>query len=94
MADNFVIEPGDVVDVIIDEAEPIVTVEVTSPASLGVVTLLGPQGIPGTPGPAGPSYEGVAWWYGEGAPAGIVGSKPGDYYLDTSSGQIFVLGGE
>lgn len=59
----------------------------------------GPRGASGASGPAGPegppgpSYEGVAWWYGEGPPGAIVGAKPGDYYFNSSSGEIFVLGG-
>lgn len=54
-----------------------------------VVLVSGP---PGPVGPAGPSYEGVAWWTGEGEPSGIIGSKPGDYYINTLDGSIYKLG--
>lgn len=54
-----------------------------------VVIISGP---PGPVGPSGPSYEGVAWWTGEGEPVGIIGSKPGDYYINTLDGSIYKLG--
>lgn len=88
--DNFVINADDTVSVSFDDPAPYVNVTVAQPQAWGVVTIEGPQGATG---PSGPSYEGVAWWYGEGDPGTILGSKPGDYYLDTASGQIFVLGG-
>lgn len=88
--DNFVINSGDTVAVVVATPSPWVQVNVEPPATAAVVTVAGPQG---PQGPSGPSYEGVAWWYGEGDPGTILGSKPGDYYLDTVSGQIFVLGG-
>lgn len=90
MTDNFVINPGDTVQVVVATPSPWVQVNVTPPPTAAVVTVAGPQG---PAGPAGPTYEGVAWWYGQGAPVAIIGSKPGDYYLDTVSGEIFVLGG-
>lgn len=89
-ASNFVINPGDTVNVVVGTPSPWVQISVVPPPTAAVVTVAGPQG---PQGPSGPSYEGVAWWYGEGEPVGIVGSKPGDYYLDTVSGQIFILGG-
>lgn len=44
-------------------------------------------------GPAGPSggYTGTAWWYGEGVPGTIVGSKVGDFYLDTETGVVYEM---
>lgn len=89
-ADNFVIEPGATVAVVVGTPSPWVQVNVVPPPTSAVVTVAGPQG---PVGPAGPSYTGVAWWYGEGEPVGIIGSKPGDYYLRLDTGEIYVLGG-
>lgn len=44
--------------------------------------------IPGAPGPA---YEGTAWWYGEGPPGTVIGSKKDDYYMDTLTGVVYRL---
>ncbi|MFH5231874.1 hypothetical protein [Antrihabitans spumae] len=52
----------------------------------------GPQGPIGPAGPAGPAFDGTAWWSGEGAPTTVVGSKPGDYYIDTLTGTVYRLG--
>jgi hypothetical protein len=34
---------------------------------------------------------GAQWWNGSGAPGTISGSQTGDYYLDTASGDVYVL---
>jgi|SRR5215469_799026 len=34
---------------------------------------------------------GAQWWNGTGAPGTISGSRPGDYYLDTASGDVYTL---
>ena len=91
MTDNFVIQPGDTVAVVVATPSPWVQVSVVPPPTAAVVTVSGPQGPPGA---AGPSYDGVAWWYGVGPPVGIVGSKSGDFYFDTSDGTIYRLGGD
>lgn len=78
-ADNFVVSAANLV-------------EVESPSVIDVVVVQGAPGPPGTPGAPGPSYEGVAWWFGEGPPEGVIGSKPGDWYLNTVDGTIFRLG--
>ena len=88
--DNFVINPGDTVNVVVATPSPWVQVTVEPPPTAAVVTVVGPQG---PQGPSGPSYEGVAWWFGEGQPQTIVGSKPGDFFLSTDTGVIYVLGG-
>lgn len=62
---------------------------------IGLVIAQGPPGTPGPQGPQGPSgptYEGIAWWYGDGPPTTIVGSKPGDFYMDLDDGTIYKLG--
>ena len=46
----------------------------------------------GDPGPPGPAFVGTAWFFGDGPPDTIVGSKPGDRYLDTTTGTIYTLG--
>lgn len=89
-ADNFVIHPGDTVSVVVGTPSPWVQVSVVPPPTAAVVTVAGPQG---PAGPAGPTYEGVAWWFGEGEPGTIIGSKPGDFFLSTDTGLIYVLGG-
>lgn len=38
-----------------------------------------------------PAFEGVAWWYGEGPPDVVVGSKAGDLYMDLQTGMIYEL---
>ena len=92
-ASNFVINPGDVVAVQVATPSPWVQVTVVPPPTAAVVTVAGPQGASGASGAAGPSYEGVAWWFGEGEPGTIIGSKPGDFFLSTDTGLIYVLGG-
>jgi hypothetical protein len=52
----------------------------------GDVTISVPTG---GQGPAG--TPGTKWWNGVGAPGTIPGSNPGDYYLDTSNGNVYVL---
>lgn len=79
MADMFVIQPGSVVEVQVD------------PAVVDVVTVAGPKG---DTGPSGPSYDGVAWFFGEGPPGVIIGSKPLDRYMDVSDGTVYTLGGD
>lgn len=74
--------------VLADPFSQVVDVEVDEPA----VAALLVTGPPGPPGPAGPSFSGVAWWYGVGEPVTVIGSKPGDYYVDTESGTIYKLG--
>lgn len=75
------------------------SIQINSNETFGVVTVLGPQGPAGpqgpqgASGPPGPFYEGVAWFYGEGEPGTIVGSKPGDFFFSTDTGVIYVLGG-
>lgn len=89
-ADNFVINPGDTVNVVVGTPSPWVQVSVVPPPTAAVVTVAGPQG---PAGPSGPAYEGVAWFFGEGEPGTILGSKPGDFFLSTDTGVIYVLGG-
>ena len=78
------------VDVVVGDLTPYINVEVAQPSPWGVVTVAGPQGPAGAPGPA---YEGVAWWFGQGEPGTIIGSKPGDFFLSTDTGVVYVLGG-
>jgi hypothetical protein len=43
-------------------------------------------------GSGGPvSSGGTNWFFGNGAPVNVVGSKPGDMYLDSVSGTVFKL---
>ena len=57
---------------------------------------VGPTGAPGPQGPAGApgakGADGALWWNGVGPPTtSPVGSDIGDYYLDTSTGNVYVL---
>lgn len=47
MADSFVIDVDDIVNVVIGDTQPFVTVRVEQPTPFGYVTVLGPQGPPG-----------------------------------------------
>lgn len=84
----------------LDVSQPGVQVAVDAPA-VEVETSLPPVVVavaPGPPGPAGPQGvpgdggSGAAWFTGVGPPGTIVGSSPGDYYIDTSTGTIYRLG--
>ena len=48
-----------------------------------------PKGDAGTTGTAG--VNGAKWFNGTGAPGSVAGSAAGDYYLDTASGDVYVL---
>lgn len=61
------------------------------------LTLLGstpgPKGDKGDKGdPGEPGKNGSEWHFGEGPPGTLIGSKPGDVYLDTLTGIIYQLG--
>ena len=77
--------------------DPILIVS-TAPTPTIIVSdeeSVGPPGPPGPPGPIGPpgpgSGAGVKRWYGEGPPSVIIGASPGDEYVDTISGNLYVL---
>lgn len=92
MTDSFVIHPGDVVSVTVGDVQPFVSVQVADPSPWGVVTVEGPQGVPGPQGDPGPAFSTPAWWFDDGPPTTIVGSKPGDLYMDLLTGTIYKLG--
>lgn len=59
---------------------------------------VGPQGPAGAKGDTGDTGatgatgpRGATWYSGSGAPGSIVGSQPGDMYLDRDSGIVYVL---
>jgi len=92
MTASFVISEGDTVAVSYQSATW-VSVEVLNPPTVGVVQVQGPQGPVGASGAAGPAYSSPAWFFDEGPPGTIIGSKPGDLYLDLTDGTVYVLGG-
>lgn len=52
----------------------------------------GPAGQQGEPGPQGVAGErGSKWFIGEGAPGALQDTKPGDMYLDTTTGVVYQL---
>lgn len=64
----------------------------------GIQGKTGATGPAGAPGPAGPVGQtgadgprGATWFTGTGAPGAISGAKPGDMYLDTTTGTFYVL---
>lgn len=63
----------------------------TSVPVIPVQGIRGPAGPPGADGKPG-TFLGTAWWYGSGQPEMVIGSKPGDYYMDTQTGQVWILG--
>lgn len=85
---SVVVESGEI-DVVVED--PSVSVEVDE-AVVAALLVSGPAGPAGPQGPAGPAFDGTAWWYGNGAPAAVIGSKPGDYYMDLLTGNIYKLG--
>jgi hypothetical protein len=93
MTDSFVINPGDTVSVVVAQPSPWVQVNVIPPPTAAVVTVAGPQGPVGASGAPGPAYSSPAWFFDGGPPGTIIGSKPGDLYLDLQDGTVYVLGG-
>jgi hypothetical protein len=62
-------------------------------AGLGLGTGGGGGGV-GPPGPPGQDGKnGSEWYFGDGPPGTLIGSKPGDVYLDNLTGKIYKLGG-
>lgn len=58
----------------------------------GATGTAGATGATGTTGQAGPTGpRGATWHDGTGAPAGVAGSQPGDYYLDNATGDVYKL---
>lgn len=52
----------------------------------------GKEGPPGPPGEPGPASGGPVTWHGQGTPPDFLpGSKPGDAWLDTLTGDIYTL---
>lgn len=88
------------------DTEPVPVIELTAPRR-PKLTLAAPKPseqiatpVPGPPGPRGeqgaqgepgPAFSGVATWYGTGEPDVIVGAKPGDLYIDVSTGITYEL---
>lgn len=93
-------QPGDDVPfegVVVIEAPPIPTLLTPTPVSpdIAVVPYPGPPGPPGPAGPKGESgdaFQGVVWFDGHGEPGLILGSKPGDKYVDLDTGVVWTLG--
>ncbi|WP_222129918.1 MULTISPECIES: hypothetical protein [unclassified Corynebacterium] len=50
--------------------------------------MRGEQGNPGERGPAG--ERGSRWFFGDGAPGAIAETQPGDCYMDTTTGIVYV----
>ncbi|CPX74657.1 Uncharacterised protein [Mycobacteroides abscessus] len=88
------------------DTEPVPVIELTAPRR-PKLTLAAPRPseqiatpVPGPPGPrgeqgaqgeAGPTFSGKAFWYGSGPPSVVIGSKPGDIYVDVETGSTYEL---
>lgn len=61
----------------------------------GPTGATGPTGAAGAVGPAGAAgatgARGSKWFDGVGAPGAVAGSLPGDYFLDTATGDVYEL---
>lgn len=58
-----------------------------------LASLIGPPGPPGPPGDGdGTTSRTAVAWAGHGPPATIIGSSPGDAYLDLDTYNIYTLG--
>lgn len=68
------------------EVTPYIPSPGTVVGSGALVTPGGDQGLAGAQGPIG-----AKWFTGTGAPGTITGSRPGDLYLDTATGDVWVL---
>lgn len=82
----------------VDIPEPL-DLTVTGAGGGGGVGPAGASGPPGASGPAGASgppgekgEPGSEWYFGDGAPDVILGTKPGDVYYDRLNGIIYQLG--
>lgn len=71
-----------------DVQAPVVELD---PTDTPVLVAVAP-GPPGPQGPPGSGDEDPTTWYGQGPPGTIIGSSPGDYYVDTETGTIYKLG--
>lgn len=62
------------------------------PGHMGVDGAQGPPGPPGPQGDPGGAFSGAVMWSGQGAPPEVLlGAKPGDYWIDTLTGDIYTL---
>jgi hypothetical protein len=60
--------------------------------SQGPTGATGSQGPAGSTGPQGnPGTRGSLWFTGSGSPGAISGALPGDYYLDSATGNYYLL---
>ena len=88
------------------DTEPVPVIELTAPTrpkltlavpkpSEQIATPVpgppGPRGEQGAQGEAGPTFSGKAFWYGSGPPSVVIGSKPGDIYVDVDTGSTYEL---
>jgi len=76
---------------------PVSTAIVPTPTSPVYIYQQGADGstipwVKGPPGPVGPKgSRGSMWWNGIADPITVSDSLPGDYYLNTTSGDVFLL---
>ena len=61
--------------------------------SVGPEGPIGPIGPIGPAGPPGADGEpGSQWGFGDGPPGTLIGSRPGDVYMDVLTGEFYKLG--
>lgn len=64
-------------------------ISLSSGAPITAGHVVGPEGEQGATGATGP--RGATWFTGSGAPAAQPGELPGDLYLDTATGVVYLL---
>lgn len=87
--------PSDDFDVlVIEDDEPAVVIVDEQPEPVVVVATMGPEGPRGGPGPVGPTGPAPhirTRFYGSGPPETVIGASPGDEYVDTVTGNLYLL---
>lgn len=92
---SVITNQGDPTSVEVDgtaTAPAVVTSEMGVAGPTGPEGPEGPPGVTGQTGPPGPKGDGLHRFYGDGPPGTVIGSSPGDEYVDNLTGDLYVLG--
>lgn len=101
-ATEIEVDPGPQIDTVVTEDqhielettvnETLQTETWTEEIPFNVIPVKGDKGDKGDPGTINGTFEGTAWFTGDGVPDVVLGSKPGDYYIDRLTGTFYKLG--